>query len=182
MRISGAGRKGFPIFLFLLALASFVFPQSVLGSSGESGGGGVTVIPDGSVLIQIVNFVFCVWVLNILLYRPIRKILAQRKEKIGGLELSIDTSDKDALEKEQAFAAGIKEARARGLKEKEELVQQGTEEEKAVIAGITRKAQAELAEIRDKIKKDADVVRETLHKEVDNFADQICQKILGRTV
>ena len=176
MRISGAGRKGFPIFLFLLALASFVFPQSVLGSSGESGGGGVTVIPDGSVLIQIVNFVFCVWVLNILLYRPIRKILAQRKEKIGGLELSIDTSDKDALEKEQAFAAGIKEARARGLKEKEELVQQGTEEEKAVIAEITRKAQAELAEILK------DVVRDTLQKEVDNFADQICQKILGRTV
>ena len=114
--------------------------------------------------------------------RPIRKILAQRKEKIGGLELSIDTSDKDALEKEQAFAAGIKEARARGLKEKEELVQQGTEEEKAVIAEITRKAQAELAEIRDKIKNDADVVRDTLQKEVDNFADQICQKILGRTV
>ena len=182
MRISGAGRKGFPIFLFLLALASFVFPQSVLGSSGESGGGGVTVIPDGSVLIQIVNFVFCVWVLNILLYRPIRKILAQRKEKIGGLELSIDTSDKDALEKEQAFAAGIKEARARGLKEKETLVQQAADEEKSIIAAINSKAQAELAEVRAKIKNDAEVVRESLQKEVDNFADQICQKILGRTV
>ena len=155
MRISGVCRKGFPIFLLLFALASFIFSQSAFGSSGESGGGGVTVIPDGSLLIQIVNFVFLIWVLNMLLYRPIRKILAQRKEKIGGLELSIETSDKDALEKDQAFAAGIKEARAKGLREKEVLVQQATEEEKSIIAEINRKAQAELAEVRGKIKNDA---------------------------
>jgi F-type H+-transporting ATPase subunit b len=181
MRISGVCRKGFPILLSLFALVSFVLPQSVLGSSGESGGGAVTVIPDGSLLIQIVNFVFLIWVLNMLLYRPIRKILAQRKEKIGGLELSIETSDKDAQEKDQAFAAGIKEARARGLKEKEALLLQATEEEKSIIAEINRKAQAELTEIRVKIKNDAEVARESLRKEVDNFADQICQKILGRT-
>ena len=182
MRISGACRKGFPIFLLLFALASFVLPQSAVGSSGESGGGGVTVIPDGSVLIQIVNFVFLIWALNMLLYRPIRKILAQRKEKIGGLELSIETSNKDAQEKDQAFAEGIKEARAKGLRERESLVQQATDEEKSIVAEINRKAQAELAEVRTKIKNDAQAVKESLQKEVDNFADQICQKILGRTV
>jgi len=182
MRISGVCRKSFPIFLLLFALAAFIFPQFVLGSSGESGGGGVKVIPDESLLIQIANFVFLIWVLNTLLYRPIRKILAQRKEKIGGLELSIETSTQDAQEKDQAFAAGIKEARARGLKEKETLVQQAADEEKSIIAEINRNAQAELAEVRTKIKNDAQVVRKSLQEEVDNFADQICQKILGRTV
>ncbi len=182
MKFSGIYRKGFPIFLLSFALICFVFPQSVPGSSGESGGGGVTVIPDGSVLIQIINFVFLIWVLNILLYRPIRKILARRKEKIDGLELSIETSDRDALEKDAAFAAGIKEARARGFKEKEALMQQATDEEKTIIADIHSKAQAELAEVHDKIKKEAEVVRESLQKEVDDFANQICQKILGRAV
>jgi len=182
MRISGVCRKGFPIFLLLFALVFFISSQSAFGSSGESGGGGVKVVPDGSLLIQIVNFVFLIWVLNMLLYRPIRKILAQRKEKIGGLELSIETSNKDAQEKDQAFAEGIKEARAKGLREKESLVQQATDEEKSIIAEINRKAQAELAEVRSKIKNDAQAVRESLQKEVDNFADQICQKILGRTV
>jgi F-type H+-transporting ATPase subunit b len=182
MKISGTCRKGFPILLLSFALICFVFPQSVLGSSGGSGGGGVTVTPDSSTLIQIVNFVFLIFVLNILLYRPIRKILAQRKEKIEGLELSIETSDKDALEKDAAFGAGIKEARARGFKEKEALMQQATDEEKKIIADINDKAQAELAEIRDTIKKEAAVARESLQKEVDGFANQICQKILGRAV
>ena len=182
MKFSGICRKGFPVFLLSVALICFVFSQSVLGSSGESGGGGVTVTPDSSALIQIINFVFLIWVLNILLYKPIRKILAQRKEKVDGLELSIETSDKDALEKDEAFSAGIKEARARGFKEKEALMQQAMDEEKKIIADINSKAQAELAEIRRKIINETEVARESLQKEIDNFANQIFQKILGRAV
>ena len=183
MKFSGICRKGLPVFFLSLVIFCLLLTQTVLGASDESGGGGgVTVIPDGSFLIQIINFVFLIWVLNVLLYRPIRKILAQRKEKIDGLELSIETSDKDALEKDEAFAAGIKEARARGFKEKETLMQEATDEEKKIIAEINSNAQAELSEVRDKIKKEAEVAREALHKEVDSFANQICQKILGRAV
>jgi F-type H+-transporting ATPase subunit b len=181
MRISGVYRKGFPIFI-ILALICLVFPQIVLGSSGESGGGGVTVTPDGSIVIQIVNFLFTIWVLNLLLYRPIRKILTQRKEKVDGLELAIETSNNDVREKDDAFAAGIKEARARGLKEKDALLQQAGDEEKSIIADINHKAQAELAQIREQIKKDAELARQGLQSEIDDFADQISQKILGRAV
>ena len=182
MKISGACRKGLPIFLVVLVVICLISPQIGLGSSGESGGGGVTVTPDGSLLIQIANFLFTIWVLNLLLYKPIRKILTQRKEKISGYELSIETSNKDASEKNEAFAVGIKEARAKGFKEKEALMQEAVEEEKSIIAEINQKAQAELIQVREKIKKDAGIARESLQKEVDNFANQICQKILGRAV
>ena len=184
MRISGVYRKGFPIFI-MLALICLVFPQIMLGSSGESGGGGgggVTVTPDGSVIIQIVNFLFTIWVLNVLLYKPIRKILTTRKEKVDGLELAIETSNNDVREKDDAFAAGIKEARARGFKEKDALLQQAADEEKSIIADINRKAQAELTQIRAQIKKDAEVARVSLLSEIDDFANQISQKILGRAV
>ncbi len=183
MKISDPYRKGFPIFIILLALICLVLPQIVLGSSGESGGGGgVTVIPDGSIIIQIVNFLFAIWVLNVLLYRPIRKILTRRKEKMDGLELAIETSHNDVREKNDAFAAGIKEARARGFKEKDALLQQAADEEKSIVADINRKAQSELTQIREKIKKDAEVARESLQSEIDDFANQISQKILGRAV
>jgi F-type H+-transporting ATPase subunit b len=182
MRISGVYRKGFPT-LIMLALICLVFPQIVLGSSGESGGGGgVTVTPDWSIVIQIVNFLFTIWVLNLLLYRPIRKILTQRKEKVDGLELAIETSNNDVREKDDAFAAGIKEARAKGFKEKDALLQQAGDEEKTIIADINRKAQAELTQIREQIKKDAEVARQSLQSEIDDFANQISQKILGRAV
>ena len=186
MKISGIYRKGYPILICLIVLLAqicFVFPQTVLGASGESeGGGGVTVIPDGSAIIQIVNFLFLIWVLNVLLYRPIRKILTQRKEKVSGLEHAIEASNNDVREKDDAFAAGIKDARTRGINEKDALLQQAADEEKSILDDINRKAQAELTQIREQIKKDAEVARERLQTEIDDFANQISQKILGRAV
>ena len=175
MKISGICRKGFLLPLLLLTNVLFLFPLNAFA-------GGVVVVPDGSTLIQIVNFLFTIWVLNLLLYKPIRKILKQRKEKVDGLELSIETSTKDAREKDEAFSAGIKEARARGVEKKNELVQEATDEEKSIIADINQKAQAELAQMREKVKKEAEVARDSLQKEVDGFADQISEKILGRAV
>ncbi len=43
-------------------------------------------MPDWTVGIQIINFLIILWILNLILYRPIRNILRQRKEKIDGLE------------------------------------------------------------------------------------------------
>ena len=135
---------------------------------------------DASVFIQIANFIFLIFALNVILYKPIRKVLIQRKEKIAGLEQGIDAADKDAKEKDDAFVSGVKDARAKGLKGKELLLQEASEEEKKVLEKINKKAQADLAEVREKIAKDAESVGKSLHQELDVFANEIGQKILGR--
>ena len=137
---------------------------------------------DGSVFIQIANFIFLIWVMNMILYKPIRKALLQRKEKVSGLERSIADFNTQAQEKENAFASGIKEARVNGLKEKQALIQSGSDEEKIIVENINKKAQAELVKSREKIAKDAESVRISLQKELDTFVNAIGQKILGRAV
>ena len=175
-------RKWAAFSFVILAVIGLTASLALGSSEGSKGGGGVTVIPDWSVGIQIVNFLLIIWILNLILYRPIRSILRQRKEKIEGLELSIATYNKDAKEKDEAFASGIKEARAKGLKEKEALLQAGAEEEKKIIDEVHQKAQAELSEMRDKIAREAQNVKASLHEKVDEYASDICQKLLGRTV
>lgn len=137
---------------------------------------------DVSVVIQVINFIFLIWVLNLILYKPIRKILLQRKEKVTGLEKGINTFMADAGEKDAAFAAGIKSARTKGLEEKGGLLAVAAEEERRIIDKINEKAQADLTAVRQKISKDADAVKVKLQQEVDGFADAIGQKILGRAV
>ncbi|MEW6673447.1 MAG: ATP synthase F0 subunit B [Thermodesulfobacteriota bacterium] len=139
------------------------------------------IVIDGSVIIQIINFVFLIWVLNTVLYKPIRKVLRQRHEKVAGLENSIETCTRDSREKDASFELGVKDARKRGLKEKDALLQAAAEEEKKIIAKINEKAQAEIVAIREKIAKDAERVRETLQKEIEVFAEEIERKILGRS-
>lgn len=137
---------------------------------------------DGSVFIQIVNFLFLIWALNLVLYRPIRNVIRQRKEKEDGLQHNIEALTDAAREKDEAFGSGIREARARGLKQKEALMAEAEAEEKRIIAEINEKAQAELATVREKLAAEVDGVRAQLEKELDAFADAIGQKILGRAV
>lgn len=135
---------------------------------------------DGSLFIQIINFIVLIWVLNMVLYKPIRNILAQRRNKVEGLGQDIETTLKDATAKKEAFAEGLKEARAKGVQEKDALIEEAAREEKTITEDLMRKAQADLAEVRTKIAADVDNVKSVLEKEVDAFADDICKKILGR--
>lgn len=135
---------------------------------------------DTSVIIQIINFLVLIWVLNMVLYKPIRSILRQRKEKIAGLEQGISNLAGDAEEKDQAFSSGVRAARAQGVKEKEAILQEAAEEEKKIIGEITRKAQEDLSEVKQQIASEADQVRQALLGQVDDFANTISKKILGR--
>jgi F-type H+-transporting ATPase subunit b len=175
MKISGLNLKNYIVFILFLALSSVSFAGTAFGAS-------ISVIPDVSLFVQIANFLIIIWILNIILYRPIRKMLIERKEKITSFEQNIEKLNEDAAGKDEAFLSGIKEARARGLNEKEALLKEGAEEEKKIIEQINQKAQANLSEVRDKIAQDAQDVRESLNKEIDTFAKAISEKILGRAV
>lgn len=137
---------------------------------------------DSSVFIQIVNFLFLIWILNKILYRPIRDILSKRKDRVAGMENGIETCLKEAQEKDALFSEGIRAARSKGATEKDRMVQEAEEEERAIVRQINEKAQVELAKIREKIAKDAEEVRRSLLQEVDRFANDIGEKILGRAV
>jgi F-type H+-transporting ATPase subunit b len=135
---------------------------------------------DWTVLVQIANFVILVFILNLVLYKPIRNILRQRKDKLQDLTESITTGSKQAEARNQAFADGIKEARTKGQKEKEAVLQDAAEEERRMIADINATAKADLDTVKAQIAREAGTVKEELEKEVDTFADTITQKILGR--
>jgi F-type H+-transporting ATPase subunit b len=177
MRYSGIVRNCNSVLKVVTTGGAFLF-----AGASTAFAAGIQVIPDSSVFIQVVNFIFLIWVLNIILYKPIRKIVAERKSKVEGLEGRIGSLNQDALEKDQAYGAGIKDARTKGLAEKDAMIQAAEEKEKKVVREITAKAQADLSEIREKIIADTEEVRIVLQKEVDTFAAEIGQKILGRAV
>ena len=106
--------------------------------------------------------------------------MLQRKAKVDGLEEGIDATSREAEEKNQAFSDGVKQARAKGQKQKEALMQDAADEERTLIAEINTKAREDLDGVKAKIVEDTEAVKKALEKEVDAFADAITQKILGR--
>lgn len=137
---------------------------------------------NGSLIIQLINFIVLIWALNLVLYRPIRGIIAQRKEKVTGLENGIGRFEQDASDKAGAIQSGLRSSRETGLKEKTALEAQAREEELQLLEKINEKARQDLTEIREKVARETESVRKALQPQVDKFADEISNKILGRAV
>lgn len=137
---------------------------------------------DYSIFIQIVNFVVLIFILNAIFYRPIRKIILERKQKIQGYEEGIQGLHDDAAESEQTFQTKIGEAKAKGFQEKEALKQAGQEEEKRILDELNQKAQADLEAVRSQIAKDAEDARRSLKAQTESFSGAIAEKILGRAL
>ncbi len=163
----------------LMYLLLFLFAGA---NTASAEGGGIEVFPDVSLFVQIVNFIILIIALNVIVYKPIRAIITQRKEKITGLEQSIGSLNDESMKRDESVIAGIKDANAKGLERKEVFIQEAAEQEKSIIEKINENAQANLKEVREKIEKDTEKARVSLQEEIDAFADEIGQKILGRAI
>ena len=140
------------------------------------------IAPDWTLFVQIANFLFIFVALNFILYRPIRKILRERKQRMTGLRNSVENLNSEADEKRSEFANKINEAKLQGFHKKEALKTEATDEAKRVIGEIQQKIQADMESVRSQITKDVENVRNTLQKEIKVFSAAIVHKILGRAV
>ena len=50
----------------------------------------ITVIPDISLVYQMINFLVLLFMLNLVLYKPIRKVLLERKAKVQALKMALN--------------------------------------------------------------------------------------------
>lgn len=132
--------------------------------------------------VQMANFILLIFILNAILYKPIRKSLIERKKKIQGAEEAIEGAKRSADEAGQTFKTKMGDAKMKGHQEKEALKQAGQEEEKRLVDEINQKAQAELEAVRAQIAKDAESARGKLKGEMKGFSAAIAEKILGRAV
>ena len=140
----------------------------------------ITVIPDISLIYQMINFLVLLFVLNLVLYKPIRNVLLERKAKIEGMQIGAEKAASDLVAGEGNYKDGLKQARSEGLKEKETFIEEASKEEKEIIDTINKKAQANLAKIKTQVADETELARKALEGEVEAYAKAIGEKILGR--
>jgi F-type H+-transporting ATPase subunit b len=140
------------------------------------------IMPDYTLFLQLANFLFLLFILNILLYRPVRQILGKRKAEVDGLQNSVSelegNADRFAGELEESAA----KARKTGHQEKESLKNQGLEEEKALLKEAASASGERMGQARTEMEKKLLEARGALEKELSLFSKELAEKILGRSV
>lgn len=140
----------------------------------------ITVIPDISLVYQMINFLILLFVLNQVLYKPIRKVILDRRQKVEILKDNADQASNDLFSQEQSYKNRLKQAKDEGLQEKSIFLEKALQEEKEIIEKINKKAQSNLTQVKEQIAREREQARKTLEDEVDIFASAISEKILGR--
>ena len=140
---------------------------------------GIEIIP-GLVLIQGVTFLFVLWFLNTVLFKPLVAVLKEREEKTEGSARGADEIEAKAEGLLQEYKNTFRLARREALDIKKKLVAEGVEVKEATLEKARQEASANLDQIREKIAQEAETARGVLRNEVETIGKGLAEKVLGR--
>jgi F-type H+-transporting ATPase subunit b len=121
------------------------------------------------------------FVLNVILYRPIRKILSKRKDEMNAFQGMIEDFQNRAAGCTKKIEEGVAETRKEGLRERETLKSRGLEEEKQMLRETSSAATDKMSQARKELEEKLTAVRESLEKEMALFSKELAEKVLGRS-
>ena len=135
---------------------------------------------DWTLYAQLINFLLLVFLLNVVLFRPIRKALKDRQAKLLAQETEINVLTDKGRSLEDEIREELAAARRAGAGARETLKQEGAQAEATLLEEVKRQAELEWATVEKKIKADMAKARASLQTQVQSFAQLLATKILGR--
>lgn len=135
---------------------------------------------DITFIFQLVNFLILMLALNIVLYKPIRKILADRASEIAGGHEKAAEVDKDVQDKMVQYEDRLREAKAKASEERGILKKDALAEEATLLDKARKEATDSVNALKGKVAKEAAEAREYLKEQTRSLSLEICEKVLGR--
>ena len=137
---------------------------------------------DITVLIQIINILILIVVMNAVLYRPVRTVLAKRKEKLAELAGAIETFKKNTELRKEEIKRKLNVARSKAKEEIDKAKAEAQASTSETLAQIRHEAMTGKTEQLNEIQKQFTDAQQQLTGQIDSFASEMAAKILGRSI
>lgn len=132
--------------------------------------------------LQIFNFLLLLFILNTVLYRPLRAMLAKRKETIEGDHGRARALQQQIDAKMASYQEQLQAARVKGNEERAILRSAASKDEAEILGAARLVATEKLQQLKLRIASEADAARTALRRDVDALATQVASRILGRAL
>ena len=137
---------------------------------------------DITVIIQIINILILIVVMNAVLYKPVRTVLAKRKQKLTELAGAIDTFKKNAELRKEEINRKLSEARSKAKEEIDKAKGEAQTVTAESLAQVRQEATANKTSQLNEIQKQFSDAQQQLSGQIENFASEMAAKILGRSI
>jgi F-type H+-transporting ATPase subunit b len=137
---------------------------------------------DKTLLLQIINMIVLMFLLNKMLYKPVKQILKERAVKLQGMRDDADGFEQRAAQRQQEVDARMAEASGKAKvaldAARDEAQKAGDARLEAMRDESEEMKEKKLAELKSEIK----VARSSLDSGVEGFAKEMAGKIMGRSL
>ena len=137
---------------------------------------------DYSLGIQIINFLLLIFILNLLLYKPILGLIEKRKKQFEESETEIKRLQTTVEEKMTAYEEKLRQAKAAAIEQKNEIIRQGAEEARAVTDAVRAEIPGMMERFQTKMAVEIDAANKILADHSRQLSVEIAEKILGRSI
>ena len=135
-----------------------------------------------TILIQIINFLVLLFLLNIIIYRPIRSVLKKRNEEMDSTSSTTDEWKRKIERYASEIEENVDSTRRLGLKERMGLRDNGLAAEKELLQNAYSQVEEALGKAKNEIKEKVNSARASLQEEMESFSHELVEKILGRSL
>jgi F-type H+-transporting ATPase subunit b len=132
--------------------------------------------------IQIINFLLLIFILNILLYKPILGIIDRRKRQFEESEAEIRRLQETVEQKMAAYEEKLRQAKAAAVEQKNEAIRQGADEAKTVIDAVRAEIPGMMKEFHAQMDGEIGAAKRILTDQSQQLSVQIAEKVLGRSL
>lgn len=129
-------------------------------------------------VVLLVNFLVLVYILNILLFRPLLALFNERESSVKG---SLDAAKEMDRKKEEGLDTMNKDLSAARHKAKdafEKLREEGLISQKALMSNAESEATAMLQKAREELKVEAEKAKTALKADAEKFSEDIVRKLV----
>ncbi len=135
-----------------------------------------------TLILQFINFIVLLYLLNRILFQPLRAVMDKRRETIEGSHARARDLQADIDDKMNRYQQQLSEAKKLANDERAELRKLAVEEETKMIATAQSNASGRMDQIREQVGQESTRASQTLKKQSAALAQQIATKILGRSL
>ncbi len=131
-----------------------------------------------TLFIQMIDFLFLLFVLNIILYRPLLSKIKERARKIEELKNMAEKLKGEAKENEEKYFTKIKEAEEEAKKNYADTIAKALKEKEDKISQEQRKVIEEIREFRESINKQIELELDSSKDYSFEIANKIYRQIV----
>lgn len=142
----------------------------------------MNLIPNITLVVQIVVFFVLMLVLNGLLFKPMLRIIEERRSRTEGRRKIAAAANADADSIWENYQKEISAAKAQAEAARLAVVREAEAQKQKLIDGATAESDKVVCELRARVQSEAGEARATVRGEIDALARAMAEKILGRAV